>query len=126
MRPASYFAGGHVSPAAVEKLFTAAFSLFAIKPWRVADDTQVLRMDIPALGVDGACLSIIGQLDESRGVLIFTSLDDFEQFLKANEPDANSPKSLSRVISTCPCAAAVNRIWSSPGSVDQSPTQSTS
>ena len=123
---ASYFAGGHVSPAAVEKLFTAAFSLFAIKPWRVADDTQVLRMDIPALGVDGACLSIIGQLDESRGVLIFTSLDDFEQFLKATEPDANSPKSLSRVISTCPCAAAVNRIWSSPGSVDQSPTQSTS
>ena len=71
---ASYFAGGHVSPTAVEKLFTAAFSLFAIKPWTVADDTQVLRMDIPALGVDGACLSIIGQLDESRGVLIFTLL----------------------------------------------------
>ena len=85
---ASYFAGGHVSPAAVEKLFTAAFSLFAIKPWTVADDTPVLRMDIPALGVDGACLSIIGQLDESRGVLIFTSLDDFEQFLEATEPDA--------------------------------------
>ena len=85
---ASYFAGSHVSPAAVEKLFTAAFSLFAIKPWTVANDTQVLRMDIPALDVDGACLSIIGQLDESRGVLIFASLDDFEQFLKATEPDA--------------------------------------
>ena len=85
---ASSFAGGHVSPAAVEKLFTAAFSLFAIKPWTVADDTQVLRMDIPALGVDGACLSIIGQLDESRGVLIFTSLDDFEQFLETTEPGA--------------------------------------
>ena len=85
---ASYFAGGHVSPAAVEKLFTAASSLFAIKPWTVADDTQVLRMDIPALGVDGACLSIIGQLDESRGVLIFTSLDDFEQFLEATESGA--------------------------------------
>ena len=70
---ASYFAGSHVSPAAVEKLFTAAFSLFAIKPWTVANDTQVLRMDIPALDVDGACLSIIGQLDESRGVLIFKS-----------------------------------------------------
>ena len=40
-------------------------------------------MDIPALGVDGACLSIIGQLGQSRGVLIFHSRKDFEQFLKA-------------------------------------------
>ena len=40
-------------------------------------------MDIPTLGIDGACLSIIGQLGESRGVLIFPSLDGFERFLAA-------------------------------------------
>ena len=76
----SYFAGGRVSPATVEKLFAAGISLFRFKPWTVANETQVLRMDIPALGVDGACVSIVGQVGHSRGVLIFPGLDGFEQF----------------------------------------------
>ena len=84
----SYFVGGNISDAAVEKLFTAGSSLFALKPWTVANAAQVLRMDIPALGVNGACLSIIGQLDESRGVLIFPSLDGFEQFRDAAQASA--------------------------------------
>ena len=40
-------------------MFAASDSLFAITPWTLADDNQILRLDIPALGVDGACLSII-------------------------------------------------------------------
>ena len=39
----SYFAGGRVPPAAVEKLFTACLPLFAMKPWTVASDLQVIR-----------------------------------------------------------------------------------
>ncbi len=81
----SYFARGHVPAAAIEKLFAASRRLFQVKPWAVADDTQVIRMDIPALGIEGACLSVIGQLGESRGVLIFPSIDDFEAFLDAAE-----------------------------------------
>ena len=76
----SYFAGGRVSPATVEKLFAAGISLFRSKPWTVANETQVLRMDIPALGVDGACVSIVGRVGHSKGVLIFPGLDGFEQF----------------------------------------------
>ena len=45
-------------------------------------------MDIPALGVDGACVYVIGQLDESPGVLIFASFDGFQQFLAAGTTDA--------------------------------------
>ena len=76
----SDFAWGPVSAAAVERLFAAGRLLFAVQPWTVAHDTQVLRMDIPALGVDGACVSVIGELEESRGVLVFSFLDDFEAF----------------------------------------------
>ncbi len=79
----SYFGAGRVSAAAVEKLFTAGRSLYAVEPWTVADERQVIRMDIPALGVDGACLSIVGRLGETRGVMVFPSLDDFEQLLEA-------------------------------------------
>ena len=49
----------------------------------LADDNQILRLDIPALGVDGVCLSIIGQLGQNRGVLIFLSREDFKQFIEA-------------------------------------------
>ena len=91
----SYFVGGGVSDAAVEKLFTAGCSLFALKPWTVVNAAQVLRMDIPALGVNGACLSIIGQLDESRGVLIFPSLHGFEQFREAAQTGAVERGSLA-------------------------------
>ena len=78
----SYFASGRVSPAAVEKLFTACAHLFAVKPWTVADDTQAIRMDIPALDVDGACVSVIGGLDGCPGVSIFPSVDGLERFLE--------------------------------------------
>jgi hypothetical protein len=37
-------------------------------------------MDIPALGVDGACISIIGAMGQSRGVLVFPSLARYEMF----------------------------------------------
>ena len=79
----SYFADGRVSPAAIERLFTAARGLFATAPWSIAADTQVLRMDVPALDVEGACLSILGQATGRHGVLIFPSLIDFEVFMAA-------------------------------------------
>ena len=82
----SDLAQGRFSTAVVEKLFTASRYLFAVKPWTFVKADQVLRMDIPTLGIDGACLSIIGQLGESRGVLIFPSLDGFERFLAGRKP----------------------------------------
>ena len=57
--------------------------LLAVKPWTFVKAHQVLRMDIPTLGIDGTCLSIIGQLGENRRVLIFPSFDGFERFLAA-------------------------------------------
>ena len=86
---ASYFAGGRVSAEAIEKLFIACRFLFEVKPWTVAHDQQVLRMDIPVLGVHGACLSVIGQRDaESPGVLLFPSVQGFKQFLKTTATGA--------------------------------------
>ena len=71
---------GRVSPAAVGKPFTACAHLFAVKPWALADDTQAIRMDIPALDVDGVCVSVIGGLDGCLGVSIFPSVEGLERF----------------------------------------------
>jgi len=81
----SYLEGGRFTPAAVAELFTAAELLYRTAPWQVATDGQLLRMDIPALGVAGACLSIIGNLGESLGFIVFPSLAGYEAFARAAE-----------------------------------------
>lgn len=80
---ASYFEDGRVSLATVAKLFEAAEILWTIAPWKVATDDQVLRVDVPQLDVEGACLSIIGNLGESLGFLLFPSLEGYRAFLDA-------------------------------------------
>ena len=79
----SYLEEGRVRPETVEELFEAARLLYRIAPWKVASDDQVLRMDIPALDVHGACLSIIGMMGISTGLLIFPSLDGYLAFAEA-------------------------------------------
>ncbi len=79
----SYFAGGHVPVEAVGRLFAAGRALFAEKPWAIADDAPVIRMDIPALDVEGAAVSIMGLPGESLSMLVFPSADDYEAFFDA-------------------------------------------
>ena len=78
----SYFEDGRVGIEAIEALFRAAKVLYHAAPWKVAGDCQVLRVDIPAYGVDGMCLSIIGALGQSIGLILFPSLEGFERFLE--------------------------------------------
>ena len=81
----SYLDGGRIAPEAVAKLFSSAEILYRTAPWKVASDDQVLRLDIPSLGVEGACLSIIGSLDENLGLILFPSIAGYDAFLRAEE-----------------------------------------
>ncbi|MCY4597733.1 MAG: SEC-C domain-containing protein [Bryobacterales bacterium] len=86
---ASYFANGKISADAVADLFSASSSLLEIAPWKSAADTQFLRMNIPDLGVDGACISIIGKLGAIRGVMVFPSRESVDAFVAACAPGAS-------------------------------------
>jgi hypothetical protein len=81
--PESYLEPDELTPAAVEDLFQSAEMLYGLAPWKVADDDQVLRVDIPSLGVQGWCLSIIGALGESLGFVLFPSLEGYDAFVRA-------------------------------------------
>jgi hypothetical protein len=87
---ASYLDSGRVPLAAVARMFEAAALLYRAAPWKLASDDEVLRMDIPALGVEGACVSIIGALGESLGVIVFPSLLAYERFGAAAEQVADA------------------------------------
>ena len=80
----SYLENGRVTPEAVRRFFEAAAAVYRLAPWRIAQsDNQVLRLDAPTFGMEGACLSIIGGLGESHGVLVFESVDDFAEMARA-------------------------------------------
>jgi hypothetical protein len=83
----SYFENGRIAADTVDSLFRAAEALFRLAPWELARDSDVLRLDIPALGVEGACVSIIGALGESLGMVIFPSHLAMERFLAGIGPD---------------------------------------
>jgi hypothetical protein len=69
----SYFENRAVAPDVVARLFLKAEILRFAEPWRTAADAEI-RVDVPALDVDGACLRVIGSLGEARGFLLFPSL----------------------------------------------------
>ena len=94
-RDESYFENGRIPPETVAALFAAAESLHRASPWAVVTDAQVLRLDIPEFDVEGACVTIIGNLGESFGVLVFPSFAGYLAFLaladQSSRPEGGRP-----------------------------------
>ena len=67
--------------------FVAAAQFERSAPWEAAGDGQVLSLDVPAFGWEGACASILGAAGEEFGLLLLRSLEDFVAFTRlAGEP----------------------------------------
>ena len=77
-RDASYLEDGKVSADTTRRFFAAAAKLWQAAPWKHLHDSQLLRLDCPALDARDKTVSIIGNLGESFGVLVFDSLDGFK------------------------------------------------
>lgn len=69
----------------VARFFEATRRLYAASPWSDADDIDELRVDVPDLGLHGACASLLGSTGEAFGFLLFPSFAGLEAFLDAAE-----------------------------------------
>jgi hypothetical protein len=76
----SYLADGRIPRGLVAHLLRCAAHLHHVAPWSVVGSEQLLRLDIPAFDVDGACVSINGSTGTATGILIFPSPAAFETF----------------------------------------------
>ena len=90
----SYLEHGRIAADAVERVFRNAARLYQLAPWDVASDGEVLRVDAPALGIEGGALCIIGALGESFGFLLFPSIEGYDRFLDAAEQGGAGPRNL--------------------------------
>lgn len=74
-----YLEGGTLAPAEMERFFEFMAALWRAAPWRFFNETQVLELDVPALGVSGACVAVQGASGGMPAVGLFGSFEDFEQ-----------------------------------------------
>jgi hypothetical protein len=80
------YLGLGIPPAAMEALFAAMADLFRAEPWkRLPDDQSLFLVTIEQLGLHDGALSVMGQLGESFGLILFSDPEDFETYLDAAE-----------------------------------------
>jgi SEC-C motif len=73
-----------IGPDAVGAFFRAAAGLFRDKPWKIVPtDQSILSVTIDKLEVRDAAMSVIGQMRQSLGFILFSGIDDFEAYLEA-------------------------------------------
>lgn len=73
-----------ITPEAMGAFFEAAAALFRAEPWTVVpDDQSLFSVAIEQLGVHDAAISVIGQMGQNFGLILFAGLDDFEAFVDA-------------------------------------------
>jgi hypothetical protein len=90
-RGPSYLSGGWIEPALAGGFFEAAARLYRAAPWTIVpSDSDLICIDIPSLGAEGLCVSVIGQMCESFGLVVFVSRDDFERFADVAQRGARS------------------------------------
>lgn len=79
-----------ISPEMVGSFFRSAAGLFRTKPWElVPGDGSVFSVTIEKLNLREAALSIIGQLGQHFGFVLFSGIDDFEAFTDASDAMAD-------------------------------------
>ena len=93
----SYFEGGLIPSDAIKFLFETAKLLYEVAPWGYVFESDLFRVDIPELGVEGACLIVMGNLEGNPGFLIFPSYGGYQNFLnraKEGIPRSSGPVEL--------------------------------
>lgn len=78
------YLGGGVDAEAVAAFFDAAAALFRAAPWKlIPGDTRPLSVTIEELDLHDFVLSVIGQMGESRGLVLLSDLERYEAYLAA-------------------------------------------
>jgi hypothetical protein len=75
-----------ITPETIAAFFGVTAALYRAAPWAVIrSDQHLVSLTIEELGVRDAVVSVIGQMGQSMGVLVFATLDDFDAFLAGAE-----------------------------------------
>ena len=68
----------HGNAPLVSRLLAASARFFEAGPWNLLWDSEVLQLDVPKLGVQGWCVSVMGRGKLTWGLSLFRSAADLE------------------------------------------------
>ena len=78
------YSGTGASIESIGAFFDAAAHLYRAKPWsKVPHDQSLISVSIEALGVQHAALSVVGQMGEHFGIVLFDYLAEHERYALA-------------------------------------------
>jgi hypothetical protein len=81
----SYLSPG-VDPEAVAAFFRAAATLYRAKPWAIVpSDQSLISITLERFGLTDAVLSVIGQMGQSLGFVLFSCIEDYRTFVAASD-----------------------------------------
>lgn len=92
------YLGPDLSPETMASFFRSAAALFRARPWaHIPANRSVFSLTIEKLGLREAALVVIGQMGESLGLILFSSVDDYALFHEAasaleRDEDAKLPR----------------------------------
>jgi hypothetical protein len=92
------YLGPDLSPEAMASFFRSAATLYRARPWaHVPANRSLFSLTIEQFGLREAALVVIGQMGESLGFILFSSLDDYALFQEAaraleHDVDAKLPR----------------------------------
>jgi len=82
--PEPSYLSPEIGPEVMASFFGAAAKLFRAKPWEVVpSDTSLFAVTIKQLGLRDDVLSVIGQMGQSLGIILFSDLEDFYAYVEA-------------------------------------------
>jgi hypothetical protein len=92
------YLGPGITADATASFFRTAARLYRAAPWKaVPGDAYLIGVDVAASAVHGAVISVIGQLGESFGFVLFGSYADYEAYVEAaGEAEAGQMPRLPR------------------------------
>ena len=66
---------------AIHSIFAAAERYYRATPWEVLRSDDRLLIDVPALGITGACATVLGASGDALGCLAFPSAEAHREFV---------------------------------------------
>lgn len=70
---------------AMGRLFESLAALYKAEPWEYMEDWQFVNVDIPALDIEDACISVIGAVSRDFGFLLFSSLGGYMKMVNSSD-----------------------------------------
>lgn len=89
-----------LTSATAREIYNVSRQLWKLAPWRHVLDTQLIAIESSREGAPPMTVSVVGNIDESAGILIFTSFEDWERFFELavdSYPSAENIRLLPRV-----------------------------